>query len=169
MATANPSDGMKRPDTMNTTNARPRLTERDLRAAVLDKSIFDPNETNVKHDILQTIIQYLQDEGYHGSAMVVQDEASVKAKNVASKRSQMRRMKRAILDGDWSEVERLLSRTTFRNLPSFQYAVHRQQYLELIETQERQKAFSILQNRLKELESHARTRDEFRDLCYLLT
>lgn len=150
-------------------NARPRLSQRDLRAAVLDKSIFDPTDPNVKHDILQTIIQYLQDEGYNGSAMVIQDEANVKAKNVASKRSQMRRMKRAILDGDWSEVERLLSRTTFRNLTAFQYAVHRQQYLELIEAQERQKAFSILQNRLRELESHAHTRDEFRDLCYLLT
>lgn len=136
---------------------------------MLDRTIFDPDDPNVKHDIIQTLIQYLQDEGYHGSAMVVQDEANVKAKNIASKRSQLRRMKRAILDGDWPEVERLLSRTTFRNMTAFKYAVYRQQFLELIEAQEIHNAFSIMQHRLKDLEAYARTPEEFRDLCYLLT
>lgn len=148
---------------------RPGLSEPALRAAVLDQSIFDPNDPNVKNDIIRTIIQYLQDEGYHGSSMIVQDETSVKMRNVASKRSQLKRMKRAILDGDWLEVERLLSRTTFKNMKPFRYAVHRQQFLELIDAQDSQKAFSILQKRLKELEAYAHTADEFRDMCYLLT
>lgn len=148
---------------------RPGLSEPSLRAAVLDQSIFDPNDPNVKHDIIRTIIQYLQDEGYNGSSMVVQDETNVKVRNAANKRSQMKRMKRAILEGDWLEVERLLSRTTFKNMKAFRYAVYRQQFLELIEAQDSQKAFSILQLRLKELEAYAHTADEFRDLCYLLT
>lgn len=149
--------------------APPRLTDRLLRSAVLDNSLFDPNDPTVKHDIVQTVIQYLQDEGYAGSAMVVQDEANVKAKNIAAKRSQLRRMKRAIIDGDWPEVERLLSRTTFRNMMAFKYTVYRQQYLELVEAQETQKAFTLLVHRLKQLETHAHTPEEFRDLCYLLT
>lgn len=149
--------------------APPRLTDRVLRSAILDHSLFDPNDSNVKNDILQTVIQYLQDEGYHGSAMVVQDEANVKAKNFTTKRSQVRRMKRAIVDGDWPEVERLLTRTTFRNMMAFKYAVYRQQFLELVEAQETQKALSLLTHRLKQLEPHASTAEEFRDLCYLLT
>ena len=146
-----------------------RINDRTLRAAVLDHSIFDPNDPNVKHDIIRTIIQFLQDEGYYGSSMVVQDETNVKMKNAASKRSQLKRMKRAILDGDWQEVERLLSRTTFKNMKPFKYALYRQQFLELVEAQESQKAFTILQRRLKELEAFARSPDEFRDICYLLT
>lgn len=148
---------------------RPRLSEPSLRAAVLDQSIFDPNDPDVKHDIIQTIVQYLQDEGYHGSSMVVQDETNVKIRNAANRRSQMKRMKRAILDGDWPEVERLLARTTFKNMKAFRYAVYRQQFLELVEAQDSQKAFSLLQLRLKELEAYAHAADEFRDLCYLLT
>eukprot|EP00177_Eucheuma_denticulatum_P008135 GFKZ01014818.1.p1 GENE.GFKZ01014818.1~~GFKZ01014818.1.p1 ORF type:complete len:617 (-),score=58.73 GFKZ01014818.1:910-2760(-) len=140
-----------------------------LRAAVLDQSIFDPHDPVVKHEIIRTIIQYLQDEGYTGSSMIVQDETNVKLRNIASKRSQLRRMKRAILDGEWPEVERLLARTTFKSMKAFRYAVHRQQFLELIEAHDFQKAFSILQRRLKELEAYARTSDEFRDMCYLLT
>lgn len=162
-----PQADRSNPPTSTSNLSRP--FDRDLRAAVLDRTLFDADDPNVKHDIIQTVIQYLQDEGYNWSAMVVQDEANVKAKNIASKRSQLRRMKRAILDGDWPEVERLLSRTTFRNMTAFKYAVYRQQFLELIEAQETHNAFSIMQNRLKELEAYARTPEEFRDLCYLLT
>ncbi len=54
-------------------------------------------------------------------------------------------------------------------MKTFRYAVYRQQYLELIDAQENQKAFSILMLRLKELESCAEYTDEFRDLCYLLS
>lgn len=146
-----------------------RLTDRNLRAAVLDHSIFDPHNPHVRQDIIQTIIQYLQDAGYYNSSMILQDETNVKVRNAANKRSQMRRMKRAVLDGDWSEVERLLGRTAFKSMKAFRYAVHRQQFLELVDAQESQKAFTILQRRLKELEAYARTPDEFRDLCYLLT
>lgn len=146
-----------------------RLSDRSLRAAVLDHSIFDPADPSVKHEIIQTIIQYLQDEGYYNSSMVVQDETNVKIRNAAAKRSQLRRMKRAILGGDWQEVERLLTRTTFKSMKVFKFAVHRQQFLELIDEQQHLKAFSLLQRQLKELEAYARTTDEFRDMCYLLT
>lgn len=156
------------PFTLPTSHPR-GLSAVSLRAAVLDQSIFDPHDPNVKHEIIRTIIQYLQDEGYTGSSMVLQDETNVKIRNIAAKRSQLKRMKRAILDGEWPEVERLLARTTFKNMKAFRYAVHRQQFLELIEAQDTQSAFSILQRRLKELEAYANTADEFRDMCYLLT
>lgn len=161
---------MTQPPAFTHSTSRQRgISEVSLRAAVLDQSIFDPHDPNVKHEIIHTIIQYLQDEGYTGSSMVLQDETNVKIRNIAAKRSQLKRMKRAILDGEWSEVERLLARTTFKNMKAFRYAVHRQQFLELIELQDTQSAFSILQRRLKELEAYANTADEFRDMCYLLT
>ncbi|KAI0563762.1 Translation initiation factor SUI1 [Gracilaria domingensis] len=146
-----------------------RFSDRSLRAAVLDRAVFDPEDPNIKLDIVQTIIQYLHDEGYHDSSTAVQDETNVKIKNAASRRAQLRRMKSAILEGDWQEVEHLLSRTTFKSMKAFKFAVHKQQFLEFIDDQERQKAFSILQRRLKDLESYASTPDEFRDMCYLLT
>ncbi|OMJ26814.1 putative WD repeat-containing protein [Smittium culicis] len=47
--------------------------------------------------------------------------------------------------------------------------VYKQQYLELIEENEFQKALSVLTKRLKSLERHQTFTGEFRDLCYILT
>lgn len=72
-------------------------------------------------------------------------------------------------DGDWAEVERLLQKLNIKNNKVFLYAIYKQQYLEMIDSGEQQKAFSFLTKRLKPLESLQSTPEEFRDLCYLLT
>ncbi|KAN0027026.1 hypothetical protein ACTFIU_009706 [Dictyostelium citrinum] len=131
--------------------------------------IFDPNEPQIKEDIIRMIIQYLQDEGYTASLLTVQDEANVKFNEHVYKITQMKKMKKAILEGDWNEVEKLTAKNTFKNHQSFLYAVYKQAYLELLEKQEYQKAFSYLTKRLKPLEGRQNNADEFKDLCYLLT
>ena len=142
------------------------------------------------------ILQYLQDEGYTASSMTIQDETNVKLLEQVSQRAHVKRMRRAILDGDWLEVEKLCAKSGFANVKNFQYAAYRTQYLELIEGQEYQKAFTHLTKRLKArpptsllapacraravvelppplcgqpLESHASSSADFKDLCYLLT
>mmetsp|Transcript_37641 Transcript_37641/g.150106 ORF Transcript_37641/g.150106 Transcript_37641/m.150106 type:complete len:603 (-) Transcript_37641:890-2698(-) len=133
------------------------------------KPLFDPNDPKIKEDIIRIIIQYLQDEGYTSSSMILQDEANVKMKNMALQKSQLRKMKKAILEGDWIEVEKLCTKQTFRYQKSFLYGVYEQMYLELINGQEYQKASSLLGKKLKPLESYAFPSDGFKDLCYLLT
>jgi hypothetical protein len=59
--------------------------------------------------------------------------------------------------------------TTTPVLPVSLPPVVTEQYLELIEGQEYQKAFTHLTKRLKPLEGSAASEGEFRDLCYLLT
>ncbi len=61
----------------------------------MEHVVFDPSDTVVKGEIMQTIVQYLQDEGYHASSMVLQDESNVKMKSASHKRTQFRRMRRA--------------------------------------------------------------------------
>ena len=95
------------------------------------------------------ILQYLQDEGYTASSMTIQDETNVKLLEQVSQRAHVKRMRRAILDGDWLEVEKLCAKSGFAKSKSFLYAAYRAQYLELIEGQEHQKAFTHLTKRLK--------------------
>ena len=95
------------------------------------------------------ILQYLQDEGYTASSMTIQDETNVKLLEQVSQRAHVKRMRRAILDGDWLEVEKLCAKSGFAKSKSFLYAAYRAQYLELIEGQEYQKAFTHLTKRLK--------------------
>jgi COMPASS component SWD3 len=144
---------------------------RTLAATVKDKNVLDVDDPVVKNEIIQIIIQYLQDEGYLGSALILQDEANVKMKNTSSKRSQLRRIKRAIMSGEWDEVATILAQkaTTFRYQSNFLYAVYKQQFLELIDAQQQEKALHHLSKKLKPLERFAFTKTEFRDLTYLLS
>ncbi|KAL6070987.1 WD40 repeat-containing protein SMU1 [Balamuthia mandrillaris] len=132
-------------------------------------AVFDAEDPQVKEDIIGMIIQYLQDNDYTASSLTLQDETNVKLSEKLHDRSHFKDIRRAITEGDWAEVEKLCTKQTFRNHKSFLYAVHKQQYLELLEKQEFQKAFTFLNKRLKPYERYATNPKEFRDLCYLLT
>lgn len=75
----------------------------------------------------------------------------------------------SFVDGDWPEVERLIQKLNIRNNKAFLYSVYKQQFLEMVDAGELQKAFAFLTKRLKPLENMQSSPDEFRDLCYLLT
>ncbi|KAJ3034828.1 hypothetical protein HK097_004386, partial [Rhizophlyctis rosea] len=133
------------------------------------EDIFNASEDKIKEDIIRIIVQYLSDEGYNASKLTVLDEANVKSHEREERHIDLKRMRKAVLDGDWAEVDKLCSKPLLRNYKTFLYAVYKQQYLEYIEHHEIQKAFTHLNKRLKPLEHHATTPGEFRDLCYLLT
>ncbi|KAJ2959604.1 hypothetical protein NQZ79_g4942 [Umbelopsis isabellina] len=133
------------------------------------EDIFDLDSPKIKEDIIRLILQYLSDEGYYASRAIVHDEANVKWKEREERGVEAKRLKQAILDGDWAEVEKLSSKPIVKNHRSFLYSLYKQQYLEYIEHREIQKAFTFLNKRLKPLE-HLQTKPtEFKDLCYLLT
>lgn len=163
---------------------------------------FDPSDPNIKTDIVRMIHRYLEQEGYAASALTLQDEARVRLAGQRQMRQQARRIRKAVLDGDWDLVsawacgrvgtatQRVdacsLSRHIFfvaqthklatkqllrRNYKSFQYACFVQEFLEMIDRQEYQKAFTFLTKRLKPLEAFGRQArpGEFHDLCFMLT
>ncbi len=136
---------------------------------VTEQRTINPADPKIKQDIIRMILQYLQEEGYAASFVTIQDETNVKLAEQRSQRAQLKRMRKAILDGDWVEVEKMCSKASLPNYKAFLYAAHRAQYLELIEGGESQKAFTHLTKRLKPLESVAPSPSDFRDLCYLLT
>mmetsp|Transcript_42775 Transcript_42775/g.69354 ORF Transcript_42775/g.69354 Transcript_42775/m.69354 type:complete len:631 (-) Transcript_42775:57-1949(-) len=134
-----------------------------------NETAFNPETPQIKRDIIRMITQYLANEGYHASMMTIQDEAGVKFNEQLSRRTQIKRIKKLIMEGDYAEVEKLCTKHVFKNYKAFLYSVYRQQYLELVDRQEYQKAFACLTKRLKPLESMQTNPDEFRDLCYLIT
>ena len=76
------------------------------------------------------------------------------------------------MDGQWDVVIKL-SHQHLRGLKKtgFLYAICKQEYLELIDRQEYQKAFTYLTTHLKPMEkiASANSSNEFHQLCYLLT
>ncbi|KAJ1654362.1 hypothetical protein IWQ61_005691 [Dispira simplex] len=146
-------------------HSNPIDTQRNL---IVDH-VFDEDNPRIKQDILHMIIQFLDDEGYYISKSIIYDEANIKQQAQYGKIQEIKRLKQAILDGDWAEADKLCTKNLIRHQRSFLYLMYRQQYLEFIERREYQKAYTCLNQRLKPLEHYQTTGTEFKDLCYLLT
>jgi hypothetical protein len=72
---------------------------------------------------------------------MILDETNLKIFEREETSQEVKRLKKAIMEGEWPEVDRLvnLCRPLLKNHKSFLYAAYRQQYLEYIEHQEIQK------------------------------
>ncbi|CAI2185311.1 11560_t:CDS:10 [Funneliformis geosporum] len=116
------------------------------------EDIFNPEDPKIREDIILMITQYLSDEGYNTSKMTIYDEANVKWHEKEERVAEFKRLKKAILDGDWAEIDKLSAKPLIKNHKSFLYA-----------------AFTFLNKRMKPLEHLQTTPNEFKDLCYLLT
>ncbi|KAI9919543.1 hypothetical protein PsorP6_017794 [Peronosclerospora sorghi] len=146
------------------------------RISIPPEATFDEHNAQIKQELLALITQYLQQEGFTISSATIQDEANVKRHGSLQEREALRRLGSAILDGDWDLVAKLLGKHLKKFHAAHQgflYAVCKQEYLELIDRQEYQKAFTFLTTHLKPLEKVAvatsSSRHEFKELCYLLT
>jgi len=71
-------------------------------------------------------------------------EPSHETENQLWKENLFRKMRQLILEGNWKEVENMCSNYTFKNHKGFLYTLYKHHYLELLEKQEYQKAFSYL-------------------------
>jgi hypothetical protein len=119
-------------------------------------------------EILALISEYLATHSYTSTLLTLASEHSALSTGARSLRNQAARVKAALLAGDWVEVERLCGKPVFRTQPAFLFRVFQQQFLELLEAGETQKALALLNRRIKPLEpsiDHA----HFEHLCYLLT
>ncbi|KAJ2395071.1 hypothetical protein GGI05_001753 [Coemansia sp. RSA 2603] len=131
--------------------------------------LFDENSPRIRRDIIRIVGQYLDSLGYTSTKVTLYDEANVKQQRENNYISDVVRLRSAVLDGEWQEVDRLCSSDYLRDKKHILYSVYKQQYLELIDDNEAQKAFTMLNKHLKPLEAQQSFQGEFRDLCYLLT
>ncbi|KAK4053933.1 hypothetical protein OIO90_003770 [Microbotryomycetes sp. JL221] len=128
--------------------------------------IFDSSDPKIRDDILRIIEQYLAEEGYLATRLVLNDELKLKARERSDRAALGKSLKRAILDGDWAEVDQIVSKGPLvRTQNALLYALYKQH----VEYRELQKAFTLLNKRLKPLEHFQPTPSEFKDLCYLLS
>jgi len=120
---------------------------------------FDAQTPQIRLDILNMIVDYLQSEKLFTSAMVVTDEAEMKTKEMQqgweNRPEILKKLSKACTDGRWEECATILlkdlglGRHTIKRLL---YCLYKQEYLELIHKKEYQKAFNLLSKRSKQME-----------------
>jgi hypothetical protein len=88
------------------------------------------------------ISEFLGSIQYQSSVIALEHETDLRlAREKLHHRHYIKNVKKAIYEGDWSEVERLVLKQPFKNYRSFLYAAYKQAYLELLEKQEYQKVW----------------------------
>mmetsp|Transcript_26225 Transcript_26225/g.34013 ORF Transcript_26225/g.34013 Transcript_26225/m.34013 type:complete len:759 (-) Transcript_26225:76-2352(-) len=161
------------------------------------QTTLDPHNPQIRLDILKMIVDYLQSENLFTSAMVVMDEADMKTMEIQGRPAALKKLFKACIGGEWAECHSLLTKSLQLNRSAQKrllYQVYKQEYLELIDRQEFQKAFAFLNKRLKQMETRKGSlsppasppsglrssgtkiiendggnAQEFKELCYLLT
>jgi COMPASS component SWD3 len=106
------------------------------------EALLESDDPIIREEILLLIIQFLEEEDgikYQNSILTLKDEWNVKTNGQMKRTETLKFMRKAILEGDWVEAEKLLGAETFKNQKKFSYEVLKQQYLELVEKQEFQK------------------------------
>ena len=100
-------------------------------------AVIDWEDPKIKEEVLRMIAAYLQGEGYVASSMMLMDEANLRrseAKKAQQEQHQWsKKVKKAILEGDWAEVEKFCNKSSIKSMKNFLYCVYKQQYLELVD------------------------------------
>lgn len=113
----------------------------------------DLDEPQLKEEILLLIANYLMENGFSASSHTLLDEAALKVRALSKDRSTFRSMSKAVVAGNWAEVETLLKQVSTTNqgpkMKGLRYSVYRQQFLEMVDKGESQKAFTYLLGNLK--------------------
>jgi hypothetical protein len=118
--------------------------------------VFEEGDENIRSDILLIIIEHLNKEKLYNAANVLEDELSSKLGAINSKRVKVIKFHKAVLNGDWdSSVKLLAGLVPKASQRCFLYYILRQQFLELIDNGEQERAFPFLVKHLKPLEDIA--------------
>jgi hypothetical protein len=75
----------------------------------------DLDEPQLKDEILLLIANYLMENGFSASSHTLLDEAALKVRTLSKDRSNFRSMSKAVVAGNWAEVETLLKQVSSTN------------------------------------------------------
>lgn len=109
------------------------------------QSVIVPwDSLRLKSDLVRIISQWLADEGFGATRQSLLEEAGIKLREREDGMAEFRKLRTYLLEGNWSEVDKLCSKPLLKNHKAFLYAIFKQQFLEHIEHREFQKVRSSL-------------------------
>ena len=109
------------------------------------QQFFDPNDENIKKEILFMIAQYLDETGFRSSAQILSEEANFSSDHSARK-EKLIKLKNALKENDWSQIESL--QIDKNQNPRFVYQLYRYHFIEILSTGDFNKALQFLSSRL---------------------
>ncbi|CAG9570857.1 conserved hypothetical protein [Leishmania major strain Friedlin] len=156
------------------------------RSAFAPTSIVDIESNDVtRSEMVQIILAWLIEEGFTSSAQILREEATSQLRGEYYLRKTLRGLSRAIEESSWESAQKSLKKLQtkaatksglrsegsspeallVRSLP---FLLAQQQYMELVEEESDQRAFTFFMRSIKPFERSI-SREHFQKLTYLLT
>lgn len=127
---------------------------------------FDENDPSIKREILMMIVQYLEENGFRSSAMILRNEASFNTTLLNSKKVELTSVRSAIVDNDWAQIDNFQIDKSLH--PRLVYAIYRHRYIQILLTGDSQQALQFLSMRLRPFRAFEDQAGDFDQLCFLL-
>ena len=120
-----------------------------------------------KNDLLLIIMDYLYSEGLYQSYISLEDESKI---NLFKYEEKLEILRKCILDGDWEEAEKFLSKLkTIENFPytKLLFEIKKEKLIEEVESQQSDYSTNVLAQELRDIQSLGLEND-FNDLINFL-
>ena len=120
-----------------------------------------------KNDLLLIIMDYLYSEGLYQSYISLEDESKI---NLFKYEEKLEILRKCILDGDWEEAEKFLSKLkTIENFPytKLLFEIKKEKLIEDVESQQNDYSTNVLAQELRDIQSLGLEND-FNDLINFL-
>ena len=99
---------------------------------------FDENDPKIKREILMMIVQYLEENGFRSSAMILRNEASFNTAPINSKKVELTSVRSALVANDWAQIDNFQIDKSLH--PRLVYSIYRHRYIQILLTGDSQQA-----------------------------
>ncbi|OHT02164.1 hypothetical protein TRFO_30880 [Tritrichomonas foetus] len=129
------------------------------------QTTFDSEDPSIKREILMMIVQYLEENGYRSSAMILRNEASFSTKS--SVRSvDLTAVRNAVVSDDWTQIDNFQIDKYLH--PRLVYSIYRHRYYQILLSGDSHDALQFLSTRLRPFRAFEDQAGDFDQLCFLL-
>lgn len=125
-----------------------------------------PDDPKIRIEILSLIVQYLEDQCFHASALNLKDEIRLKIANFSARHRQLKKLRGAITSGDWSQIDHITAGLCPK--PTLLYSILRHRFFELLAQGDNITALQFLSTRLREHRVDEDVPGDFERLCLLI-
>ena len=129
------------------------------------KYYFNPDDNDIKREILYMIAQFLEESGFSSSAQILSEEAKF-TKEHETIRDELILLKDALKNANWEMVESL--RIDRHQNSRFMYQLYRHHFLEILSSGDHMLALQFLSSQLRPYKAFEEPKGDFNSLCLLI-
>lgn len=127
---------------------------------------FNPDDPSIRQETLMMIVQYLEENGFRSSAMILKNEARFDSADDSPKSTDIGALRNAVVGDEWTTIEMIQNDKSLP--PRLVYCLLRHHFIHLLLSGDSYTALQFLSSRLRPYKAFEDQPGDFDKLCFLL-